>query len=43
MRKKIFVVSDVHGFYKLLESALCDAGFEKNNTEHLACMLRRLF
>ena len=35
MYKKIFVVSDVHGFYNLLETALSDAGFEKNNTEHL--------
>lgn len=29
MYKKIFVVSDVHGFYNLLESSLSDAGFEK--------------
>ena len=35
MYKKIFVVSDVHGFYSLLESALRDVGFEKNNPEHL--------
>lgn len=35
MHRKIFVVSDIHGFCDLLESALCDAGFEKNNAEHL--------
>lgn len=35
MFKKIFVVTDVHGFYNLLKSALSDAGFEKNNPEHL--------
>ena len=32
---RYYAASDVHGFYNLLEPALCDAGFEKNNAEHL--------
>lgn len=34
-RKKIFVVSDVHGHYTLLKDALDKAGFDKENEEHL--------
>ena len=33
--KKIFVVSDVHGHCEILKKALADAGFDKNNEEHL--------
>ena len=35
MRKKLFVVSDVHGHYTLLQRALADAGFDKENPDHL--------
>lgn len=34
-KKKIFVVSDVHGFYTLLKEGLDKAGFEPDNEEHL--------
>lgn len=34
-KKKIFVVSDVHGYYSLLKEALDNAGFEPENEEHL--------
>lgn len=34
-KKKIFVVSDIHGHYTLLKDALGKAGFENDNTEHL--------
>lgn len=34
MAQKFFVVSDVHGFYDELISALNDAGFDKNNKDH---------
>lgn len=32
---KYFVVSDVHSFYDQLNSALLEAGFDKNNKEHV--------
>ncbi len=34
-KKKLFVVSDVHGHYTLLKEALDRAGFDKNNEDHL--------
>lgn len=34
-KKKLFVVSDVHGHYTLLKEALDQAGFEKDNEDHL--------
>ena len=34
-KKKIFVVSDVHGHYTLLKDALGRAGFDNDNPEHL--------
>ena len=34
-KKKIFVVSDVHGHYTLLKEALSKAGFDNDNPEHL--------
>lgn len=33
--KKIFVISDVHGYYSLMKEALDKAGFEKDNENHL--------
>ena len=35
IRKKLFVVSDVHGHCSLLEKALDNVGFDKNNANHL--------
>lgn len=32
---KLFVVSDVHGYYSILKKALDDAGFDPENEEHL--------
>ncbi len=34
-RKKLFVVSDVHGHYTLLKAALDKAGFDMENEDHL--------
>ncbi len=34
-QKKIFVVSDVHGYYTLLKNALDNAGFDPENPDHL--------
>ncbi len=34
-KKKIFVVSDVHGHYSLLKEALDEVGFDKENENHL--------
>ena len=33
--KKLFVVSDIHGYYTLLKNALDQAGFDKDNDDHL--------
>ena len=33
--KKLFVVSDIHGHYSILKSALENAGFENENPNHL--------
>ncbi len=35
MKKKLFVLSDVHGHYTQMLEALNKAGFERNNPEHL--------
>ena len=35
MRKKLFVVSDIHGHYSLLKNALDRAGFDRNDPSHL--------
>lgn len=35
MRKKIFVVSDVHGHYSPLKASLQNAGFDANCSDHL--------
>lgn len=34
-KKKLFVVSDIHGHYTLLKEALNQAGFDKDNEDHL--------
>lgn len=34
-RKKLFVVSDIHGYYTLLKEALDKAGFDPENEDHL--------
>ena len=34
-KKKLFVVSDIHGHYTLLKEELDKAGFDNENTEHL--------
>ena len=33
--KKVFIVSDVHSFYNQMIDALNNAGFDKNNCEHI--------
>ncbi len=33
--KKLFVISDIHGFYTEMKSALDEAGFRENDEEHL--------
>lgn len=41
--KRYFCVSDVHSFFKELMTALDNAGFEKDNPEHILCVLGDLF
>ena len=41
--KKLFIFSDVHGFYTELEKALKDAGFDKNNSDHIIVSCGDLF
>ena len=37
--KKLFVISDIHGYYTLMAEALEEAGFEKENENHfLVCL-----
>lgn len=38
-RKKLFVVTDVHGHYTLLMQKLKEAGYDKNNEKHLLISL----
>lgn len=40
---KYFCVSDVHSFFNELMTALDNAGFEKDNPEHILCVLGDLF
>lgn len=40
---KIFAVSDVHGFTSILKRKLSDAGFERNNPNHLLVLCGDLF
>lgn len=41
--KKIFVVSDIHGYYLELINALDKAGFDENNDNHLLISLGDMF
>ena len=43
MTKKLFVVSDIHGYYTELMKALADAGFDKNNESHIFVSCGDLF
>lgn len=43
MSKKYFVFSDIHGFSPILERALCEAGFDKDNDEHIIISCGDLF
>lgn len=43
MDKKLFVVSDVHGYYTELMQALEQAGFDKNNEQHIFVSCGDLF
>lgn len=43
MRKKLFVVSDVHGHFTQLQEALDRAGFDPKNEEHLLIFCGDLF
>jgi len=40
---KIFAVSDVHSYYSELQKALNEAGFDKNNPDHLLVVCGDLF
>lgn len=35
IKKKIFAISDIHGFYDEMRTALAEAGFRENDPEHL--------
>ena len=41
--KTYFVVSDIHGFYTPLLSALEDAGYDKNDSNHILIVLGDIF
>ncbi len=43
MSKTYFVISDIHGFYKEMISALHKAGYRKNNPEHKLVVLGDIF
>lgn len=43
MKKKLFVVSDIHGHYTLLKAALDEAGFDENDPSHIFLCLGDLF
>lgn len=40
---KLFVISDIHGHFSEMQKALSEAGFEKNNKEHLLIICGDLF
>lgn len=42
-KRKLFVVSDIHGHYTLMKQALDEAGFDKNNEEHIFICCGDLF
>lgn len=35
MSRKYFIVADVHSYYDEMIKALTEAGFEKNNLDHI--------
>ena len=41
--KTYFVCSDIHGFYKEWMKSLKEAGFNKNNPEHILIVLGDVF
>ena len=41
--KTYFVCSDIHGFYKEWVKSLKEAGFNKNNPEHILIVLGDIF
>ena len=43
MKKKLFVVSDIHGHCTLLKAALEEAGFDENDPSHIFLCLGDLF
>lgn len=43
MKKKIFVISDLHGHYKETINALQQAGYDENNDNHLLVVLGDIF
>jgi serine/threonine protein phosphatase 1 len=43
VKKKLFVVSDIHGHYTLLRKALAEAGFDEENPEHIFLCCGDLF
>lgn len=43
MSKKLFIVSDVHGFYAALMKALAEGGFDPDNEEHIFVSCGDLF
>ena len=42
-KKKLFVVSDIHGFFSPLKNALNEAGFDENNEDHVFVCCGDLF
>jgi serine/threonine protein phosphatase 1 len=43
MRKKIFAISDLHGFYNETMAALSAAGWDENNIDHLLVVVGDMF
>lgn len=41
--KKYFIVADVHGFYDILEKALAEKGYDRENPDHIFVSLGDLF
>lgn len=43
MKKKLFICSDIHGYYKEMKKALDEAGYDENNNNHLLVIIGDLF
>lgn len=43
MKKKLFICSDIHGYYKEMKRALDEAGYDENNNNHLLIIAGDLF